>query len=403
MRGVVAMRGRGSRRGHGRGRAAALVTIAVLSLPVAGTRVAAAPADPGREPPQVQGLLLPEARAAIGKQWFGGQFVVVFEVVPEVPAQVGADAAVVVGQEVLDYGGSVDDVGPPPSPVIRLTVGSRAPDLLRTRPEAEALVGALGLELPARGPDEPDGSVVAEQPTVPGTLLAFGAVVDAGFRAPPATTIPVPDVGRRTEPDARKVLASAGLEMSVISTTGEGERLVTVQRPRAGTQVERGRTVRVVLEGTGGQQGPSVTVPDITGLDLEAVRAALAAGPLGLRVGSGSDSAAGLAFRQDPPPGAEAAPGTTVAVWFQVAPLSDRGGRSWWPWPAAGIVLLVALAGGGLLRRARRPPAGAPRAEPHPDPRPVVLVTPTGSGADLAVRVEPHPGPGHRTPAEVPR
>ena len=162
----------------------ALVLAVTVLLPLAGqgARAAVLPAA-NREPPDVVGMTLPEAQTLIQQQWYP-RFTPTIRVVPDLPEQVPPEAARVVEQQVVQYleDSSETDL----AAIIDLTAGSVVTDLVgRTRGEAQQLVDALGLTLKATG----TGRVDRQDPAA-GTLVPFGATVQAVLVPPPPAVTP---------------------------------------------------------------------------------------------------------------------------------------------------------------------------------------------------------------------
>ncbi len=170
--------------------AAAVVGAAFAAPAVAGPRASIAPA-PGHtqplagqhvreDPPDVRGLSVDDARKAL-QAWNRN---VAIQVLPErLPAGVDESTVVVISSTLLNAPSS-------PSitvqrPVMRLSLGSRVPDLtgMTTAEAAQALV-TRGLRLSPPSPRPEPTWVVSAQQLPPGTIVEFGAPVSATFVAP---------------------------------------------------------------------------------------------------------------------------------------------------------------------------------------------------------------------------
>ena len=124
----------------------------------------------------------------------------------------------------------------------------------------------------------------------------------------------VPDVNGKTKEEAAKILIDAGLKYHVV---GNEEDIVTTQMPRAGTSVRRDA---ICIIYTGEAQEEKVMVPDVTGLSISEVNAALANTHLNFMLcGTGKLDADGVirSVKQEPPAGTEVAQGTMVQVEFR--------------------------------------------------------------------------------------
>jgi tRNA A-37 threonylcarbamoyl transferase component Bud32 len=137
-------------------------------------------------------------------------------------------------------------VGPPRATRATLVAGRRR---ARIRPVAVGALVVVTLLLLA-WPFLPDGSPtgsLAERPTrarTPGGGSSAGRAV-----------VEVPAVVGLDVGEARRRLRALGLEVVVTIADGKGGQRVRASSPRAGTPVERGATVRLVLKGKGTGKG----------------------------------------------------------------------------------------------------------------------------------------------------
>ena len=126
--------------------------------------------------------------------------------------------------------------------------------------------------------------------------------------------VAVPEVVGQSEASAEGELAAAGFTVSVSEEDSEGDPgRVLSQSPGAGTEVEKGSAVSIVVS----REAPPVDVPAVVGETEAAARAALArAGfDVGVReVTVQSRDEAGLVQSQDPPAGDRARRGTSVTI-----------------------------------------------------------------------------------------
>ena len=127
--------------------------------------------------------------------------------------------------------------------------------------------------------------------------------------------IEMPDVRGLKQADAIAKIEKMGLKVGRISerTSDEEEAgVVIASDPRAGTRVTKGETVDLVI--SKGKKEKKASVPDVTGLPLEAARKALTSA--GFKVGSvekkASKQAAGTVISQSPSGGAEALSGESI-------------------------------------------------------------------------------------------
>ena len=170
--------------------------------------------------------------------------------------------------------------------------------------------------------EEPEGTVVAQDPSA-GERVERGTSVRVNVsRGPPATTraatVSVPDVVGLDEAAARRELRAQGLVASVVRIRSqEPEGQVVAQLPRAGAEVRRGSRVRInVSEGPSPTTAPpTVSVPDLVGLDEGQARSRLRAqGLLASVVRVESQEPEGQVVAQLPRPGTQARRGSRVRI-----------------------------------------------------------------------------------------
>jgi serine/threonine-protein kinase len=157
----------------------------------------------------------------------------------------------------------------------------------------------------------------------------------------------VPDVLQQSQASAEAELAAAGFESSASSEPSDTvpEGLVISQSPNPGEEAPVGSTVAIVIS-----DGPSsVTVPDVRGEDQETAQDALE--ELGFQVQveeqeTSNPTEEGLVVAQNPGPGVQVAPGSTVTIFVgSLAETATSGARAG-PDPPGNAV--------GLRRRADR-------------------------------------------------
>ena len=173
--------------------------------------------------------------------------------------------------------------------------------------------------------ERPAGEVVRQDPPA-GELVIEGSIVRLRVSQGQETAI-VPDVLHQSEESAVAELAAAGFEASVTrepsDTVAEG--LVSSQAPEPGEEAPVGSTVEIVVS-----DGPSsVTVPDVRTLTQEDAEAELEARDFQVQVEdqeSDDPTQEGRVVAQNPAPGVQAAPGSTVTIF--VARLVTDGARS---------------------------------------------------------------------------
>ena len=194
------------------------------------------------------------------------------------------------------------------------------PDVRRRRvADATQAVQDAGLTLRVARQQESEGpaDIVLDQEPVPGTQVRRATTV-AVVVSVPLPTVTVPDVRGRSSAEAERMLRGADLAMIEGERRPSGDRPDTVleQRPGPGTQVRRGTTVTVILSAP----SPTVTVPNVTGMDRTQAERAVRAADLTLAEGgrrpSGDPPETVLA--QDPRAGAQATRGSAVTVILSV-------------------------------------------------------------------------------------
>ncbi len=157
---------------------------------------------------------------------------------------------------------------------------------------------------------EPAGTVVDQRPQAD-QKLRKGAVVTL-TASKGARPVEVPHLLGTQGSDAAAVLREAGLEPAIATVRAERARgEVVAQNPAAGTEVERGASVRLNVSA-----GPATTsVPDVVGLTQpEAVAALLRAGLKAYVQLVPSLEPAGTVVAQAKPPGTEGRRGDSVQI-----------------------------------------------------------------------------------------
>ena len=159
-----------------------------------------------------------------------------------------------------------------------------------------------------------EGLAVSSDPQK-GAKIAAGSTVTVHFSTGSAM-VKVPDLEGKTQEDARKALKDAGLEGG--NATQEDSATVAKDRviytnPLAGTSVERGTTVDLVIS-TG-----KASVPDVTGQDEATAKKSIEDAGLKFKRGddvTSADVEQGKAVSSDPTAGSSASAGDTVTVHF---------------------------------------------------------------------------------------
>lgn len=185
--------------------------------------------------------------------------------------------------------------------------------LERARSElAEAGLRA-GEPVTVRHPTAPPQAVVWQDPPQ-GVVVPEGATVELWVSVGPQR-IPVPDLAGYEAKVARQLVEAAGLEVGRIDSaqTAAPRGVIVSTRPPAGTPLLPGGKVTLVVS----LGAPTIQVPDLAGLTLEAARSSLE--QAGLTLGTyfsraGGAARPGTVIEQRPAAGTLAAPGTAVHV-----------------------------------------------------------------------------------------
>jgi eukaryotic-like serine/threonine-protein kinase len=163
-------------------------------------------------------------------------------------------------------------------------------------------------------------------------VVLIGAVVAVVLLTQSNKSVTVPDVARQSEQAAGTTLRNAGLNPvpSLAASTTVTTGLVISQSPRAGSVVEKGSSVRIVVSG-----GPaSIPLIDVAGLsEADAIAKLRKAGfkPTS-KTESSATVAAGKVIGTEPPAGPELQVGSTVTVLVSSGPppvkVPDLSGES---------------------------------------------------------------------------
>lgn len=161
--------------------------------------------------------------------------------------------------------------------------------------------------------DVPAGQVVSQNPTA-GSKVKEQRLVTI-YVSKGGEEIEMPDLTGLSKSDAEAQLKKMGLKLGSVYEKYSNEETGTVikQDPKAGTKISRGQTVDITV--SKGKQSHKVSVPDVTGVSLDAAKAALQS--RGLRVGSVSKQesrqAAGTVVSQSPASG-EVEEGSSISL-----------------------------------------------------------------------------------------
>lgn len=161
--------------------------------------------------------------------------------------------------------------------------------------------------------DVPAGQVVSQNPTA-GSKVKEQRLVTI-YVSKGGEEIEMPDLTGLSKSDAEAQLKKMGLKLGSVYEKYSNEEAGTVikQDPKAGTKISRGQTVDITV--SKGKQSHKVSVPDVTGVSLDAAKATLQSH--GLKVGSVSKQesrqAAGTVVSQSPASG-EVEEGSSISL-----------------------------------------------------------------------------------------
>ncbi len=132
--------------------------------------------------------------------------------------------------------------------------------------------------------------------------------------APAVTRVRIPDVLGLATSSARRKLAAAGLQATVVEVASDQPRQTVVrQTPGAGTEATKGSTVRLAVS-----SGPAqASVPSVVGLDQQAAQDRLRAAGFDVQVTTeptNDPAEDGTVTAQDPQGGTKAPDGATVTI-----------------------------------------------------------------------------------------
>lgn len=187
----------------------------------------------------------------------------------------------------------------------------------------------------------------------------------------------VPDVVGKTLREAQLVITQSGFVLGGVSARYDPRlpaNTVVLQEPAAGSELEKGRPVNLVVA-RGDQPVQKVTIPDLIGLPLDEVRSRLQA--LGLSLGVtwaeyDQRYPPGTVIDQNPAPGSEVDQGSSVDLIYSQAS------------PSAGGQPAEETAAGG-----QKPAEPQPPAPPEPAGKaPEQAATETTSASDAAAGAE---------------
>jgi beta-lactam-binding protein with PASTA domain len=183
--------------------------------------------------------------------------------------------------------------------------------------DARRALEAAGLTLDVAGKaesDEPEGSILTQDPQA-GSRVERGTAVLVTIAVARPRRVDAPNVVGLVTEAARTRLAAVGLTLEVAAvrpTPGGRPGTIVEQNPGAGTSVDRGTVVRVVVASA----DESTEVPEVRRLQIAEATAVLQRATLRLQVTRSTPSVEreGMVLTQDPLPGARAPLGSVVSV-----------------------------------------------------------------------------------------
>jgi len=170
----------------------------------------------------------------------------------------------------------------------------------------------------------PAGTVVSQNPEA-GTKVKEERLVTI-YVSKGGESLEMPDLKGLSRKDAEEKLTKMGLKIGSIYERNSDEEAGTViaTDPRAGSKINKGQSVDITV--SKGKKEKKVSVPDVTGLPLEAAKEAITSA--GFHVGSvtqePSKQAAGTVISQSPAGGSSLAEGTSVNLVVAEAS-ADKG------------------------------------------------------------------------------
>jgi serine/threonine-protein kinase len=170
----------------------------------------------------------------------------------------------------------------------------------------------------------PAGTVVSQNPEA-GTKVKEERLVTI-YVSKGGESLEMPDLKGLSRKDAEEKLTKMGLKIGSIYERNSDEEAGTViaTDPRAGSKINKGQSVDITV--SKGKKEKKVSVPDVTGLPLEAAKEAITSA--GFHVGSvtqePSKQAAGTVISQSPAGGSSLAEGTPVNLVVAEAS-ADKG------------------------------------------------------------------------------
>lgn len=162
--------------------------------------------------------------------------------------------------------------------------------------------------------DVPVGSVVSQTPEA-GSKVKEERMVTI-YVSKGGESVDMPDLKGLSKSDAIAKLEKMGLKVGSVYEKNSDEEAGTVigTDPRAGSKVSRGKSVDITV--SKGKKEKKASVPDVTGLPLDAARGAISSA--GFRVGSvshqASKQAAGTVISQSPSGGSDVADGASISL-----------------------------------------------------------------------------------------
>jgi beta-lactam-binding protein with PASTA domain/tRNA A-37 threonylcarbamoyl transferase component Bud32 len=200
----------------------------------------------------------------------------------------------------------------------------RVPDVVGTEEAAVRELEGAGLDVRTEtrfSDQEAEGRVFDQRPAA-GQRIEEGSTVTI-FVSRGVQQVEVPSLFGLSESEAEATITDAGLRVGDVGSdfSDEPEGTVIAQSPEPGAQVDRGSAVSFTVSA-----GPAtVSVPDVLCQDKASARAEVQGADLAYQEGGKTFSdecggASGVVIEQNPSPGTNVEPGTTVTVTISRGP-----------------------------------------------------------------------------------
>lgn len=165
--------------------------------------------------------------------------------------------------------------------------------------------------------DKPVGTVIAVQP-IEGSMVNSGTTINVVLAAP-KETVKVPDVSRKTEDEAKKMLTDSGFKVGNVNPTASDsieKGFVIKTDPEQNTSLEKGAVVNLFV--SSGKEVKITQVPNIVGKSVEEAKSILENAGLTIGIQTLKDiqdpTNDGKVLTQDVQPGVNTNQGSSVNI-----------------------------------------------------------------------------------------